>query len=389
MSRYEHGQSYYLDTVANSGIHHRLSKLQKLELCYNITRNSDAELIVDRIVNLFAILACNVHGLRHISIIFGTEQPVLQSKLGKAVENLIKSQSNLEYLELYKFWDSSTEVSIYSALVSQSRSLTFLKILGTKDFHQLLPFLKYCTNLKTLCITPSIPPIKENSGAEYSSIQLRHIYFQHYIEPNMITSTLIPILRMSSQNLRILSLQRVNPHHLDLIARYCSNITTLSLNIAYSQLSHFGKIISNMNLRSLTLKKVLGDTNFCQKSINDLAKSIPSSLKYFGIGFKMLPITLKLFLSECQASLCGLDLYYYFNMIDDSYLQIFIQYAKENDSFRQLRFEDAPSTHLCGVFENPSKLLQHAKSIIPVITKFKFGKDPFDDDLDYSEFAFS
>ncbi|CAG8754809.1 4037_t:CDS:1, partial [Acaulospora morrowiae] len=362
MSRDEQDNTYYLDIVAKSGIHHRLSKLQKLELCYNVTRNNNAELIVDRIVNLFTILTRNVRSLQHITIIFGTENQNLQSRFGKSLADLIKSQTNLEYLELYKFWDSSTASSIYSALVAQSHSLNYLKILGTKDFVQLLPFLRNCTNLKTLCITPSIPSTWEDSGAKYSSIELEHIYFQQYAEPNMITSTLIPILRMSGQNLRTLSLQMVNIEHLDFIAQHCSNITTLSLNIAHFQLSHFGEIISNMSLRSLTLKKVLEDTTFDLSSIIELARSIPNSLKYFGIGFKMSPVTMELFLSECRASLYGLDLYYYFNMINDSYLRVFIQYSRDNHSFRQLRFEDAPSTHLCGIFENPSKLLQYTKT---------------------------
>ncbi|CAG8808773.1 13675_t:CDS:1, partial [Dentiscutata erythropus] len=128
---------------------------------------------------------------------------------------------------------------------------------------------------------------------------------------------------------------------------------------------------------SLTLKKVLDDITFDIKSIQNLALSIPKTLINFGIGFKMPPQTLDLFLKNCRAELVGLDLYYYFNMIDDSFLEIFVQHAKENQCFKRLNFEEAPSTHLKSVLDRPSKLLEHAKKVIN-IKKFKFGANPSD-----------
>ncbi|CAG8635613.1 2731_t:CDS:1 [Racocetra fulgida] len=376
MSRDEQDHSFYFDIIANSGIHYRLAKLQRLELCYNVTRNNDAKFIVDGLINLFATLTRYVHNLDHISFIFGTESPTLQFNVATAFANLIKSQKNLQSLELYKFWDHSTADDIYSALNTQSKSLTYLKILGAKDFVQMLPFLANCCRLKALYITPSI--IYNNSDSiTCREIPLKNLYFHHYTEPKMITSTMIPILRMSSRTLRTLTLQRVNLEQLSIIERYCQFLKTLTLSISCSQLPRFCRIISKMELESLTLKKVLDDLTFDITSIQDLALSIPKTLKNFGIGFKMSPQTLELFLRECRATLVVLDLYYYFNMSDDPYLEVFIQYAKENNSFKRLNFEETPSARLKSVLDKPSKLLEYAMNIIS-IKKFKFGANPSD-----------
>ncbi|RIB04196.1 hypothetical protein C2G38_2223020 [Gigaspora rosea] len=375
MSRDEQDHTFYFDILTNSGIHHRLSQLQRFELCYNVTRNNDAKLIVEGIIKLFSTLSRYVHKLNHISFIFGTESPILQLNIAKSFADLIKSQNKLKSLELYKFWDQSTANEIYSALNSQSNSLECLKILGAKDFIQMLPFLESCSKLETLYITPSIINSEIISWRE---IPLKNLYFHHYTEPRMITSTMSPILRMSTKTLTSLTLQRVNLEHLNIIEKYCQLLKSLTLSISCSQLSRFCKIISLMELESLTLKKVLDDLTFDITSVQDLALSIPKSLINFGIGFKMTPQTLALFLRKCRAKLIGLDLYYYFNMIDDSYLEIFIQHAKENNCFERLNFEEAPSTHLRSVLDRPSKLLEHAKNIIS-IKKFKFGANPSDD----------
>ncbi|CAG8837248.1 90_t:CDS:1, partial [Racocetra persica] len=290
--------------------------------------------------------------------------------------NLIKSQKNLQSLELYKFWDHSTADNIYSALNTQSKSLTYLKILGAKDFIQMLPFLENCCRLKALYITPSII-YNHSDSITCREIPLKKLYFHHYTEPKMITSTMIPILRMSSRTLRTLTLQRVNLEQLSIIERYCQFLKTLTLSISCSQLPRFCRIITKMELESLTLKKVLDDLTFDITSIQDLALSIPKTLKNFGIGFKMSPQTLELFLRECRANLVVLDLYYYFNMSDDPYLEVFIQYAKENNSFKRLNFEETPSARLKSVLDKPSKLLEYAMNIIS-IKKFKFGANPSD-----------
>ncbi|CAG8445366.1 846_t:CDS:1 [Cetraspora pellucida] len=376
MNRDEQDHSFYFDMIVNSGIQYRLSKLSRLDLCYNVTRNIDAKFIVEGIINLFNTLSRYVHHLEHISFIFGTENPNLQFNVATAFVNLIKSQENLLSLELYKFWDHSTADDIYSALNSQSKSLTYLKILGAKDFIQMLPFLENCSNLKTLYITPSII-YNHSDSISFKEIPLKNLYFHHYTEPKMITSTIFPILRMSSRSLRTLTLQRVNLEHLSIIERYCQFIKNLTLSISCSQLPRFCRIISKMELESLTLKKVLDDYTFDINSIHDLAISIPKSLINFGIGFKMSPQTLDLFLRECPATLVILDLYYYFNMIDDPYLEVFIQHSKENISFKRLNFEEAPSTRLKSVLDRPSKLLEYAMKVIS-IKKFKFGSTPLD-----------
>ncbi|RIA89500.1 hypothetical protein C1645_772150 [Glomus cerebriforme] len=171
---------------------------------------------------------------------------------------------------------------------------------------------------------------------------------------------------MANLNLKTLSLASVTPDLVDLIRKFCPNLTHLSLSLTTPEipisvsdllscsifLRHFSIYIYSSEFPFLTTEELL-----------KFARSFPKSLLYFGFYLAINSDILNFFLKECPASFQVLSVYRS-EIIEENLLKVIINYAKEKKSLRKLLLDSEIYSYEGSII---SAAIQEAKSFIPII----------------------
>ncbi|GBC08900.1 hypothetical protein RclHR1_08480003 [Rhizophagus clarus] len=369
----EDDDSLIMDITTFDDANRTLSKLEKLQFDYS-GWSEQGDKSSEIISSLFDFMTQSSHNIQHIYINITniSEQDLELPQIADSISNLIKSQNNLRDLVMLEFWSPLAAATIFDALPSQSRSLTYLRLhdLSQDQYLSLLQILPTLTNLETLQFINFRPDNDEPLRFRESPGTILHLKNLHYQEEKShvdVSSFIAPIIRMANLNLRTLSLASVTPELVELIRQYCPNLTHLSLSLTTTEIpvSVSNLLSSSVFLRHFSIYIYSSEFPFLTtEELLKFARSFPKSLLYFGFYLAINSDILHFFLKECPASFQVLSIYRQ-ETIEENLLKVIINYAKEKKSLRKLLLDsDVDYSYEGSVI---SSIMQEARSIIPII----------------------
>ncbi|CAG8606230.1 16486_t:CDS:1 [Acaulospora morrowiae] len=375
--------SYLEDVSVWKGAQLALSTLQKLEIQYDSGLEAFHE---EKISSLFDFLSSFSRDIRKISINIDIDFMLDGglSNAGLAFSKLLRSQKHVKILETNEFWDCNSSSIIFNALQVQAKSLTSLKINGITRMDLLFPVLTSCQNLETLSLNgvedSYYMDINDAYFSPLTSLKLKNLDCWGYFDHHSTLELIMLVLKMTNSNLRTLRIKKVTAPFMDAISQYCPNINNLTLVISSNEYPNLLPLFGSLHsLTHLSLGVVNKKTEQSRHQIylftEKIIRSLPSTLEYLAIDFNINIRDWKMFFRNCRLKLKELVLHQR-ELIQDSYLKVVVDYAKEFESLKVLKYQ-RPYSWYGGSFS--SKALKEAKCFIPTIELAKpFGELVYD-----------
>ncbi|CAB4383003.1 unnamed protein product [Rhizophagus irregularis] len=333
------------------------------------------------ICQLFTNFAQHINTIKKLSILLQPQDETLE--ITQAITKLIKSQTKLTSFTITQYWDNHPCSKIYSAIDSHSNYLNHLRIEGLADVEQLLTVLQNCNNLETLQLW-EFGEIDNDSlfNLKYPGFRIesiKNLYCDGYSPSHSNLTTVGLFLRICGRNLRMLWLGHVTKELLQDMREYFPHLNYLSLKIYEELLLDLTKSLPSMPLENLILSIIpnfhnynsFNTTNtalgFTTSSIMKLVKSIPITLRYFGLDFRMNKKDFKFFFENLRVPLNQLAILE--NSNHDYVLMTVIDYAKRVESLKEFIYDQSyDHTNFS------EEMLEEARTVIPKIRVIKRGK---------------
>ncbi|CAG8590629.1 15778_t:CDS:1, partial [Acaulospora colombiana] len=337
-------EKVFIDVSLFVGARDALSKLTKFELDFHVRCASSNE----KVSKLVSMMSHYTHNLQHMTIKIGyLDEPHL---IMQSLSKLIRSQKKLRSITIENNWDPSAICLIDPSICSQANSLTHLTYDGILIPEQFMRLLQACNNLETLEFNGHYNPYK-HSFADYVITPTRFSFSTLKCKADLSSinpfnrtrlDTLGAILQMVNKNLRNLMLGGATVELMDIIGSYCTELTTLYIknpNLKAPILE--GMFRKFYKLESLDFGNTQDDTTQVNQvdleTIKFVAKSIPTSVKYFGFHFSMTIKGLRLFLENCDAKLEKIGLFRNC-MINDESMEVLIEYAMKEKCLKKVSY---------------------------------------------------
>lgn len=266
----------------------------------------------------------------------------------KVTSGIILNQQNLQSVSFFEEWrDDNGSDTFFSSLTNYQKtrnSLRSLKFPYFSDIGGLLPFLAIHHSLETLEFTNFFCDYdviefctsnKDNiAPIHIKNLKFYRIKFDLTYDKNNYIKAVEVLLHLSNDNLKTLTVERVNDTIIQSISDYCNNsLTYLSLKILPKYFSKFVDILSSLNNLKYLILVEDHDSRSSRIKYNyntrSFAKSFPSSLRHLGLDISINPKILELFLNEVEVPITTLDLY---TVMDFGYLEVIVKYLKVNNS---------------------------------------------------------
>ncbi|GBC15989.2 uncharacterized protein OCT59_021521 [Rhizophagus irregularis] len=293
--------------------------------------------ISNLLINFFNKLSKIFFNIKYLTIYIelnNIESLLFKKKICEAYSQLIENQKNLLYLEMNEFFDYSI---FTKSLITQSNSLTTLKINYLRNINKLLLILSKCTNLITLELTEYFE-IDQEEEEEEEEMLMKQIYIENLIIFQLIITDkrhfiyFMKSLLKFSFKIKKLILEFISFELLDIIKLYCSNsLEYFSLKVIPNDIMKLCETLLSFEiLNSLIIIEWLGDNDFpiSLQALILLANSLPKTLKFLGIRTFCNSINFKKFLFNINVNIIELDIY---KSLDDEFINIIIQYVLEKN----------------------------------------------------------
>ncbi|GBC05877.1 hypothetical protein RclHR1_06490012 [Rhizophagus clarus] len=356
-------------------IFHRFNRLKILELHFNNQHNNqnDYKLIEDInssikfqesltrltrfeiqiyineytnfIINLLNKISRSCNNIHHLSLIIYKGKYNFYQSLDNSISSLIKSQAELKSLVMNEYCLSYENTSIYDAILStHSNSLKYLGFCVMNNYSLLMKIISTCKNLETLEITQQGNNEKSfilDESITHQEISIKYFYYRNIIGNENFIKT---ILKMSSKNLKSFSSRYISEEIIDTIELYCPNISCLNISMNSNYVLNLIHLISGLEfLEYFTLELENGWPKYRDERLQLFANILPKSLTYLGLNFYITPHQLDFFLKECaKIQLHTLELMY-FNRNNLDHLKVVVDYSKEFNHLKQVKFMERRS----------------------------------------------
>ncbi|CAG8481348.1 14303_t:CDS:1 [Acaulospora colombiana] len=335
-------------------------------------------------LEIFVITRCATH-IRQITI--DAHCRIDDEGFCLAISRLVSMQKNLCSLRLTERWADVATPLIYKAIQTQSESLTTLEFCEFRNLQALLELLSNCPNLETLFLTEHFSI--QNAQEMYDSIDylppihIKHLKAYNILFPKISDFTLMmqTLIQLSSKRLNTIMLQFSDSNIISDIGQFCPQITFLSLTITSNELHSLYStlpLLTSLDYLHLVFAHIEGSIGYINdpvlpsdESLEKLARSFPSRLKYLAIYFGIppykrpifdLPRSLAKILGNIKNPLEKLDIY---NEMDLTLMCVIADYATEIGGLKKLGIVDG--------WRN-EELFERVKDVIEVIGKaYVFG----------------
>ncbi|RIA86928.1 hypothetical protein C1645_828524 [Glomus cerebriforme] len=311
--------------------------------------------------------------IQHIRLSFMIEKPRLK-KLETEYDNLLEtlkyficSLNNLNNLKSLEIPYSLCNEDLNNLLRKNSHSLTYLRLHEISDLLTVLNILEHCSNLKTIELLSFHNNTNIDNSICYKHItsnldHLKNLYMTVPCIPVLILFQRI-VLMANNNNLRTLFYDNIisDNYSRSNILLSCKNITHLFIRMTKKEFSF--NISFLKKLKHLVFLK-LGWNNYLKiGQIRELALSFPPSLQILeiiDIESQIIIARLTVLFQEmpCYLKEIGIEMH-----INDTILQIIMDYAKQKNSLITFRYTKSQNHNYNKISE---KLLEAAKSLFTV-----------------------
>jgi hypothetical protein len=334
--------------------------------------------IMNLLINFFNNLSKTLLNIKYLTIFIKLDNIEISifNKICEAYSQLIQNQKNLLYLEINELFDANSTTTFTKSIISQSNSLTTLKINYLRDINILLIILSKCNNLITLELTEYFEIdqetiISSSLAEDLTSINIENliIYQLNIIDKRHFIHFMKLLLKLSFK-IKKLIIEFISFELLDIIKLYCSNsLEYFSLLIIPDDIIKLcDTLISFKNLNSLIIIEWLGDNDLpiSLEGLILLANSLPKTLKFLGIRTFCNSINFKKFLFNINVNIIELDIY---KSLDDEFINVIINYVlKKNRNLKRLGYLNVRNNN----FRINSDLIIKINELIPIIEETKF-----------------
>ncbi|CAG8457470.1 598_t:CDS:2 [Acaulospora morrowiae] len=374
---------YSIESIMNistyTGIESSLGHLRELKIK---TKNAQD---IDFSLEIFIITR---YATQIRQIIIDTHY-IIDELLYQAISSLVSIQKNLCSLKLAERWVDAATPLIYKAIQTQSESLKTLELSEFRNLQALLSLLSNCPNLETLFLTEhfSIPNAQEmfDSINYLPPIHIKHLKAYNILFPKISDFTLMiqTLIQLSSKHLNTIMLQFSDSNIISNIGQYCPQIRFLSLTITFNEFCSLYStlpFLTSLDYLHLVFAHIEGSIGYTNdpvlpsdESLEKLAKSFPSRLKYLAVYFGIppykrtifdLPHSLSKILCNIKNPLEKLDIY---NEMDSRLMRVIVDYATEIGGLKKL-----------GIVEGwtNEEWFEQSKGVIEIIVNVEVNGSP-------------
>ncbi|CAG8647298.1 11991_t:CDS:1 [Racocetra fulgida] len=349
------------DCTSFSGIHKAVSRIYELRInCSNIDQG--------QLTNLLSIIIENSPHIHRLVL-----TPHHEGTIAPKIPKLIEAQQSLEQFSMISSlagqFNPSRSASIFSALTSQIKSLTYADFRKIYVDENSLQILAKCHNLKTLYLVNCYQEqdislsdsLFKTGQLSITKLVLNHDHHSS-VKDGLSQNTCTSIIMMSAQTLRELSIDFINPELVQILSTQIPHL--ISFAIRTTPLSQL-KWISTSTLTHLAISDV--GPNSCMFTIapfKQIGQLLPSTLTHLQLEcrYNVAPESMTELLDHCRAPLKMLSLDV--EKFDDTLLEVVADYSRENGKcIRELRI--AKDTRL----QFDQGLCKKLQSVIPSINQ--------------------